>query len=110
MTDQENVGIGRVEAVQAPCPSFSRGEIQLVLDHRARSGRKLGEDQVESLSRPPGGRTENKIDRAELGRQMFADAPRRLTATAAQWALVILNILFGARFGVPEQVQHLHLR
>jgi hypothetical protein len=39
-----------------------------------------------------------------------ADPTRRLTATAVQSPLAILDILLPARLGVPQQVQRMHLR
>jgi hypothetical protein len=41
---------------------------------------------------------------------MPANSARRLTTTAIQPALVILNILLPTRFGMPQQVQLMHSR
>jgi hypothetical protein len=57
-------------------------------------------------------RTKSSVSRvrAEFGRKAFADPTRRLAAAPAQWPLVILYILFGARLRMAEQMQHVHLR
>src|SRR5947208_10324892 len=97
MTDQQYIDIACVEVAQARRELFSRGKIQSVFDRRARRGRKLVENQIERLACPAGARAENKIDCAELGREISADTTRGLAAATAQRTFVIFDILFGAR-------------
>ena len=110
MTDKKYVSVVFIQPSQPVHQLFWASGVELVFDYDARPYLVAGEDEFHGFARSDGARAENEIKLPNRRPQAPADPSRRLTTTAVQPALVILNILFPARLGVPQQVQLMHGR
>src|SRR6516225_3133391 len=110
MADQKNVDLVLGKPAQTAHQLFLARRIEFVLDLAARAYHELRKKEIHGLARPYGARAENEIKRLRRLPEMPANSVCRLTTTAVQTALVILNILLPTRLGMPQQVQTMHGR
>ena len=68
----------------------------------------LGKHEIEGLAGPSGARAKDEIERPDRCGKMPRDPASRLSPPSAQSTLAVADILFPARLGVPQQVQHMH--
>ena len=110
VANQQHLADALIQLSQAIDQPIAFSKIKPPLDETWRRRRKFGECQFQGLASANRGRTQHQIDRPDGAEQMPTDELRRFAPALVQRPLVILDILFPARFRMAQQVQQVHPR